>query len=144
MLDIIDRYPFSSVANQQAILVLDFLKRALDQEEMEQLKEFVANRLSSQEGVYLTLGSGRPTTQGNLATIVQIALALKKMTEGTNEESNPHDEEEEDEEEEKCIKENDWNIFCTNQLKVFETKWTKKLEDYGPDDNADEHQFRFK
>lgn len=115
MLDIIDRYPFSSVANQQAILVLDFLKRALDQEEMQQLKEFVANKLTSHEGVYLTLGSGRPTTQGNLATIVQIALALKKMTEGNGDaDKEPHEEEDDEEEEEKCIKENDWNIFCTN------------------------------
>jgi hypothetical protein len=148
MLDIIERYPFSSVANQQAILVLDFLKRALDQEELEQLKEFVASKLTSQEGVYLTLESGRPTTQGNLATIVQIALALKKMTESGEEKKEGHEEEDEedDEEEEKCIKENDWNIFCTNQLRVFETKWTKKLEDYGPDDlnNADENMFKFK
>jgi hypothetical protein len=35
MLDIIERYPFCSIANQQAILVLDFLKKALDQEELD-------------------------------------------------------------------------------------------------------------
>lgn len=67
---------------------------------------------------------------------MQIALALKKMTEGSGDaDKEPHEEEEDEEEEEKCIKENDWNIFCTNQLKIFETKWTKKLEDYGPNDD---------
>lgn len=41
MLEVIDRYPFCSVASQQAILVLDFLKKAMDEDELELLKEFV-------------------------------------------------------------------------------------------------------
>jgi len=74
-----------------------------------------------------------------------MGLALKKMTEGDSENPNEEDKEEEDDEDkEKSIKENDWSIFCTNQLKIFETKWTKKLEDYGPDDNREDSVFKFK
>lgn len=62
----------------------------------------------------MTLSSGRQTTQGNLGTIVQMGLAIKKMTEGgqDNDNENEHDEDEEDQE--KTIKENDWSIFCNN------------------------------
>lgn len=40
------------------------------------------------------------------------------------------------------MRENDWAIFCENQLKVFETKWTKKLEDYGDDEKQEVFRFR--
>ena len=64
-----------------------------------------------------------------------MGIAIKKMTEDNQDNENEHEHEHEEEEEEKSIKDNDWSIFCNNQLKVFETKWTKKLEDYNPDDD---------
>ena len=37
-----------------------------------------------------------------------------------------------------------WIEFCENQLKKFETKWTKKLEDYGGEkDKEEEEPFKF-
>lgn len=35
MLDVIETYQFCSIACQQAILVLDFLKKAFEEEELE-------------------------------------------------------------------------------------------------------------
>ena len=32
----------------------------------------------------------------------------------------------------------DWTRFCSGTLKFFETKWTKKLEDYRPEDHYHE------
>jgi hypothetical protein len=64
---------------------------------MESLKKFVANSLTGDSNVYLTLNSGRLTTKANLGTIIQMGIAIKKM----NDESpnNKNEEEEEDEEE---------------------------------------------
>jgi hypothetical protein len=33
----------------------------------------------------------------------------------------------------------DWTRFCSGTLKVFETKWTKKLEEYLPEDHLPPH-----
>lgn len=41
------------------------------------------------------------------------------------------------------VNDEDWTTFCDNELKVFETKWTKKLEDYG-DKAEEEEPFRFR
>jgi len=77
-------------------LVLDFLKNALDHEEMETLKKFVAVNLSDENNVYLRLNSGRTTTKANLGTIVQMGIAIKKMNDENS--NNKNEEEEEDEE----------------------------------------------
>ena len=62
----------------------------------------------------MKFNSGRVTTQGNLGTIVQMGLAIKKMTEGGSENDNEAENEEDDEDHEKSIKDNDWSIFCTH------------------------------
>lgn len=54
-----------------------------------------------------------------------MGIAIKKMTESVQEN------EDEEDKQEKSSLENEWTEFCNNQLKVFESKWTKKLEDYG-------------
>ena len=33
------------------------------------------------------------------------------------------------------MKDSEWVNFCNSQLKVFEKKWTTKLEDYGKEEN---------
>lgn len=30
-----------------------------------------------------------------------------------------------------------WTDFCSGELKLFETKWNKRLEDYGKPDETD-------
>jgi len=41
MLNVIDTYEFSSIACQQAIIILDFFKTHYDEDDLETLKAFV-------------------------------------------------------------------------------------------------------
>ena len=34
------------------------------------------------------------------------------------------------------VNDHNWTKFCNGALKYFETKWTKKLEDYNRDDTS--------
>lgn len=106
----------------------------MDEEELNQLKNFVIHNLEDEDAIALTFESGRTTNKANLAPIIQIALALKKMTLGDNEEEEKSDEDE---------AYYDWVDFCNNQLNVFEVKWTKRLEDYG-EKAEEEHTFMFR
>ena len=140
MLHVIEDYEFNSIASQQAILVLDFLKKAFSDEELEILKEFVKRNLSNKS--HLRLPSGRPATNTNLAAVIKMALVLKAMTNNQVSDSqsvtdNQHDDEESKDSQTKTtqrdfshLNDNDWQQFCQTTLQVFETKWTKKLEDY--------------
>lgn len=126
MLDIIERYQFCSIACQQAILVLDFIKKALDADELEMLKDFVQRNLSDEDSTHLKFESGRITNKGNLAPIVQIGLALMKMTVFENDVQ----EDEEDSSDEEESRAEMWREFCQERLQAYEMKWTKRLEDY--------------
>lgn len=92
MLDVIEGYSFSSMACQQALMVLDFLKVAFEDEEIEILKAFIKKNLSQK--TYYQFESGRQTTNAHLATIIKMGLALKKMTH--DEESSLEDKKDED------------------------------------------------
>ncbi len=59
--------------------MLDFLKKAMEEDELELLKEFVQTNLSDGDTVVIRYASGRTTTRANLASLIQIGLALKKM-----------------------------------------------------------------
>ena len=80
MLDIVDEYQFSSAACNEAIEVLDILKIAFDDEDIETLKNFVRVRLISHNSTHYTFESGRKTTNSNLATVIKIGIALKRLT----------------------------------------------------------------
>lgn len=59
--------------------MLDFMKKAMEEDELELLKEFVQTNLSDEDTVVIRYASGRTTTRANLAPLIQIGLALKKM-----------------------------------------------------------------
>ena len=81
MLDIVETYEYSSAASYEAIEVLDILKIAFDDEDIETLKQFVKVNLASMKKTHFTFpGTGRKTTNSNLATIVKIGIALKRLT----------------------------------------------------------------
>ena len=100
--------------------------------------------------------SGRHTTNSNLATIIKIGLALKRIiASGDTGSVSLADEEEtysfqphfEDEIKKKAqsvqaaksfthLNDQQWSRFCNGKLQVYETKWTKKLEDYNADDEV--------
>lgn len=80
MLEVIQDYEFSNVASQLAIQVLDFLKTAFDDADLEQLKNFVKKNLQGKDKTHLTFDSGNKTTKAHLASIIKMALVLKTMT----------------------------------------------------------------
>lgn len=145
MLDVIQDYEFSSVASSIGIQVLDFLKATFDDHDLETLKTFVRQNLSTTDQAYMKFDSGRQATKGHVAAIVKMALVLKKLTlEGGMLEINKKgsDASEDESSEEvvaekeafsrslKHINDREWTLFCNGQLSVFENKWNKKLEDY--------------
>jgi len=155
MLDVVEEYQFSSAACQEAIEVLDILKVAFDDEDIESLKEFVRRHLATSKTTHYTFESGRRTTNANLATIVKIGIALKRLTTtgSTSLTSNDEDEttilddhaQEAEEEEQKSaapstaksfkhLNDSQWSSFCNGRLQNFETKWSKKLETYTLED----------
>ena len=80
MLDIIENYPFCSIANQQAILILDILKKAITQDELEYLKSFIERNLSDDDKIKIRFDSGNECNSSNLATLIKMGLALKELT----------------------------------------------------------------
>jgi hypothetical protein len=122
MLHIIEDYEFNSIASQQAILVLDFLKKAFSDEELEILKEFVKKNLSNKS--HLKLASGRSATNTNLAALIKMALVLKAMTNNLASDNqtandNQHDDEESKDSQTRTtqrdfshLNDNDWQQFC--------------------------------
>jgi hypothetical protein len=67
-----------------------------------------------------------------------MALVLKKLTHEVPEkksDSDDNDSESQNPEfERSLIADVEWTKFCNSTLKVHETKWTKKLEEYEPED----------
>lgn len=52
----------------------------MESDELDLLKNFVQSNLADEDTIHLKFDSGRLSTKGNLAPIIQIGLALKKMT----------------------------------------------------------------
>jgi hypothetical protein len=159
MLDVINDYKYCSTACHEAIEVLDILKVAFDDEDIETLKAFVKANLSTKGRTHLTFSSGRTATNANLATIIKIGIALKRITtSAAPAQSNVEDNEEaldsQSEEGEKQTKasggtteasgksfrhlaDSQWTQFVETKLNKFETKWTKKLETYNENDHIE-------
>jgi hypothetical protein len=80
LLNVIEDYEFSNVANQVSIQILYHLKTIYDDSDVELLKSFVRNNLSSQEKTHFEFSSGNKTTKAHLASIINMAIELKKLT----------------------------------------------------------------
>lgn len=158
MLDVIEDYNFCSAACNEAIEVLDILKITFDDDDIEALKSFVKRRLSNNDSTYFTFESGRKTTNSNLASVVKIGIALKRlMTTGSlsgagappasqDDDDVVHNLDDDDSavpsangastaKSFKHLNDSQWSSFCNGRLGYFETKWTKKLEDYTDEDH---------
>ena len=127
MLDVIENYPFCSIANQQAILILDILKKAISLDELEMLKQFIESNLSNEQTIRIRFDSGNQCNSGNLATLIKMGLALKEITADLQ----PIDD---------SNSQQHWNRFCNGPLKKYEIKWTRKLEDYNNGKLEDEQE----
>jgi hypothetical protein len=98
------------------LLILDFLKVAFDDQDIEILKAFIRKNLS--EHTYYKFASGRRTTNAHLATIIKMGIALKRMTHGHDptieaDESENEDKKEEQHKDLKHLNDPEWNTFCT-------------------------------
>lgn len=138
-----------------SIQILYHLKSIYDDSDVELLKSFVRNNLSSQEKTHFEFSSGNKTTKAHLASIINMAIELKKLTldgglikthakpikkskassdsDESSDETPLADDATEKEALERAMRhvnDRDWTKFCNGALKYFETKWTKKLEDY--------------
>ena len=157
LLNVIEDCEFSNVANQIAIQILYLLKTIYDENDVELLKNFVRRNLSSHEKTHFEFSSGNKTTKTHLASIINMAIELKKLTleggllkpqrksptakqsgassdsDDSSDEAPAADDATEKEALERAMRhvnDRDWTKFCSGPLKYFETKWTKKLEDY--------------
>lgn len=165
MIYVVESFEFNSSACFEVIEVLDIMKIAFDDDDIETLKEFVKrNLVNSRKTHFVYPGSGRRTNHANLATIIKIGIALMRLlgspgaaASQDSQTLNSHEYEFHmlDEEEQQAKKQaaaaaatasqrsfehlNDgqWSTFCERRLKHFESKWTKKLEDYTEEDNKE-------
>lgn len=134
MLDVVETYQFSSAACNEAIEVLDILKIAFDDDDIENLKNFVKVNLSTLKKTHFIFKSGNRTTNSNLATVIKIGIALKRLTttgSTSGEEVNEEHEDNNDSESEKKADESQapstaksfkhlhdssWSTFCNGRL----------------------------
>jgi hypothetical protein len=161
MLYIVEEYEFNSAACFEAIEVLDIIKTAFDDVDIENLKEYVKKNLADSKTTHFMFESGRHTNHANLATIVKIGIALKRLlsaasaqqVELVKEDSYDFHMLDEDEKPKKGavaeassqsstksyshLNDSHWRHFCEGRLRHYETKWTKKLEDYTDEDNKE-------
>jgi hypothetical protein len=79
MLYVVKEYEFSSAACFEAIEVLDIIKTAFDDADIETLKEYVRRNLADSKQTHFLLESGRHTNHANLASIIKIGIALKRL-----------------------------------------------------------------
>jgi len=79
MLYVVKEYEFSSAACFEAIEVLDIIKTAFDDADIETLKEYVRRNLADSKQTHFLFESGRHTNHANLASIIKIGIALKRL-----------------------------------------------------------------
>ena len=165
MLYVVKEYEVNSAACFEAIEVLDIIKIAFDDYDIETLKDYVKRNLADSKTTHYMFESGRHTNHCNVATIVKIGIALKRLlnaaagaqgTAGTSQDKDDAYEFHMLDEEEKAQKsaapsvsssaasksyihlnDPEWKRFCDGRLLHYETKWTKKLEDYSELDNEE-------
>ena len=80
MLEVISEYKYCSAACHEAIEVLDILKVAFDDADIETLKDFVKENLASKNQTHLKFESGNRATNANIASIIKIGIALRRIT----------------------------------------------------------------
>jgi len=79
MLYVVKEYEFSSAACFEAIEVLDIIKTAFDDADIETLKEYVRRNLADSKQTHFLFESVRHTNHANLASIIKIGIALKRL-----------------------------------------------------------------
>ena len=78
MLFMMRKFQFCSISHQQGLLVLNLLREAFDEEDLETMKTFVKTELEADNEFHYP--SGKTTSRMNLGQITKIAFELKHIT----------------------------------------------------------------
>ena len=135
MLYMMRTFQFCSISHQQGILVLNLLREAFDEEDLETMKNFVRTELESDTDFHFP--SGKTTSRLNLGQIIKIAFELRNITQKAldDEESSGGEEDENPVNLEKRSQLQAWFHFCSDKVDKIEKVWNRKLE--SPDVESD-------
>ena len=78
MIFLMRNFQFCSISHQQGILVLNLIREAFDEEDLDTMKNFVKDELEADNEFYYP--SGKTTSRMNLGQIIKIAFELKHFT----------------------------------------------------------------
>ena len=93
MLYMMRAYPFCSISHQQGLLVLNHIRDAFDEEDLETMKTFVREELEADCNFYYP--SQKTTSRPNLGQIIKIAFELRNITQKALDEEDSSAEEDE-------------------------------------------------
>ena len=121
-------FQFCSISHQQGLQILNLMREAFDEEDLETMKTFVRDELESDTNFHYT--SGRVCSRMNLGQIVKIAIELRNITQKALDDQDSGEEEDEETQEslEKRSKQQGWFHFCQTNVAAIEKVWTRKLE----------------
>lgn len=85
-------FQFCSISHQQGLLVLNLMREAFDESDLETMKTFVRTELEADNDFHF--GSGRRCSRTNLGLVVKIAFELRNITQKALDDLDSGDEEE--------------------------------------------------
>lgn len=132
MLYMMRMYQFCSISHQQGILVLNYIREAFDEEDLQTMKNFVRDELESDTNFHYP--SGKLTSRLNMGQICKIAFELRNFTQqALNDQDSSADEDETNESIEKRSELQSWFKFCSEKVDKIQKVWDRKLENPEPE-----------
>ena len=139
MLYMMRAFQFCSISHQQGILVLNHLREAFDEEDLQTMKNFVMEELQADTNFHFS--SGNVTSRLNLGQICKIAFELRHITQNAlNDQDSSEDEDESNENIEKRSEMQRWFRFCSNKVEKIQKVWDSKLENPNRDTAEDSEE----
>ena len=102
-------YQFCSISHQQGLIVLNLIREAFDEQDLETMKAFVKEELEADTDFHYP--SGRTTSRMNLGQIIKIACVLKHETQKALDDQDSSEEEDEGNLEKRSQMQS-WFQFC--------------------------------
>ena len=118
-------FSFCSISHQQSLLILNLMREAFDDDDVETMKDFVRKELERDMNFHFK--SGRTCSRTNIGQIVKIAFELRTITQ---KQINDMDS---DAEEDPATDQKDWFTFCETKVAAIEKVWNQKLDRTEPD-----------
>ena len=118
-------FQFCSISHQQSILILNLIREAFDEDDLETMKTFVRTELEADNCFHFP--SGQTVNRMNLGPIIKIAFELRHFTQKALDDQDS-DEEEGDAPIEKRSEMQSWFLFCNEKVAEIEKIWNRKLD----------------